>query len=47
MDGGGKTGGREPREVAVLVTQEPEQGGLLTGRDCEVGPFPASNWKCA
>lgn len=47
MDGGGKTGGREFREVAVVVVQEPEKGGLLTGHDCEVGHFPASNWKCA
>lgn len=33
--------------MAGVVTQEPEESGLLTGHGCEVGPFPASNWKCA
>ena len=45
--GGGKTGGRETSEVAVVVTQEQAESGLLTRYDCEVGPFTASNWKCA
>lgn len=48
MDGSqDKTGGRETSEMAAVVTQEWDESGLLTGGDCEVGPFPASNWKCA
>lgn len=43
----GKTGGREASEVAIVVIQEQNENSLLTGDDCEVGSFPASNWKCA
>lgn len=45
--GGDKTGGRDTSDVAAVATQEWDESGLLTGGDCEVGPFPASNWKCA
>lgn len=38
----GKTGGREPSDVAGA-----SESGLWTSNDCEVGSFPASNWKCA
>lgn len=44
MDGSGvgRTGGRERIDAAGA-----SESGLWTGSDCEVGSFPASNWKCA